>query len=207
MLETYREAVELAVDRKWGQAIALLQRILHEDPAMADAWGQVAAFAIRAERYDQAIDAYKHMIQLEPADPGGYLGAAAAMLRVRKLDEARAHAELASTVAAEHDSRSRAAAHELLARIALARHDAEGARREAGLAQENDPKLPLPAYIEARLLYDQGKHADALSLFEQAIAELKRSSDRTIADLHFHTPTRWFTSSATPRRSRNSSRS
>jgi arylsulfatase A-like enzyme/Flp pilus assembly protein TadD len=187
ILETYREAVELAVDRKWGQAITLLQRILHEDPAMVGAWGQVAAFAIRAERYDQAIDAYKHVIELEPTDPAGYLGAAAAMLRVRKLDEARAHAELAVSVAEERDTRSRAAAHEILARIALARHDDEGARREAELAQADDPKLPLPAYIEARLLYDQGKHADALSLFEQAIAELKRSSDRTIADLHFHT--------------------
>ena len=53
--------------------------------------------------------------------------------------------------------------------------------------ESDDPKLPLPAYIEARLLYDQGKYADALALFEQAIAELKRSGDRTIADLHFYT--------------------
>jgi arylsulfatase A-like enzyme/Flp pilus assembly protein TadD len=187
ILETYREAVALAVDRKWGRAIALFQRILHEDPAMVDAWGQVAAFAIRAERYDQAIDAYKHMIELEPAEPTGYLGAAAAMLRLRKLDEARTHAELAANVAPERDARSRAAAHELLARIALARRDAEGARREAGLARESDPKLPLPAYIEARLLSDQGEYDEALSLFEQAIEELKRSPDRTIADLHFYT--------------------
>jgi arylsulfatase A-like enzyme/Flp pilus assembly protein TadD len=187
ILETYREAVDLAVDRKWGQAIALLQRILHDDPAMADAWERVAAFAIRAERFDQAIDAYKRVIELEPTDPAAYLGAAAAMLKVRKLDDARAQAELAVGVAGEGDARSRAAAHELLARIALARHDAEDARREAALAREDDPKLPLPAYIEARLLYEQGKYADALPLFEQTMAELKRAGDRTIADLHFHT--------------------
>jgi tetratricopeptide (TPR) repeat protein len=187
ILETYREAVDLAGDRKWGQAIALLQRILHEDPAMVDGWERVAAFAIRAERYDQAIDAYKRVIELEPADPAAYLGAAAAMLKVRKLDDARAEAEFAVSVAGEPDARSRAAAHELLARIALARHDGEGARREAELAREDDPKLPLPAFIEARLLYDQGKYADALALFEQTMAELKRAGDRTIADLHFYT--------------------
>lgn len=187
VLETYREAVELGVHRKWGQAIARFQRILHEDPAMVDAWRQVAALAIRAQRYDQAIDAYRHMIELEPDDPAGYLGAAAAMLRLRKLDDARAQADIAVSVAAERDAPSRAAAHELLARIALARRDAEAARREAGLARESDPKLPLPAYIEARLLYDQGEYAEALALFEQAIVELKRSGDRTIANLHFYT--------------------
>jgi arylsulfatase A-like enzyme/predicted Zn-dependent protease len=187
VLETYREAVDLGVHRKWGQAIARFQRILREHPAMVDVWGQVGALAIRAQRYDQAIDAYKHMIDLEPEDPAGYLGAAAAMLRLRKLDDARAHAQSGADVAAERDAPSRAAAHELLARIALARRDAEGARREAGLARENDPKLPLPAYIEARLLYDQGQYAEALALFQQAITELKRSGDRTIVNLHLYT--------------------
>jgi choline-sulfatase len=187
MLETYREAVELAGSRKWGQAIALLQRILREDPAIVDAWEQMAAFAIRAERFDQAIDAYKHVIELDPADPAGYLGAAAAMLKVRRFDDAGEQAELAVSVAGERDIRARVAAHELLARIALARHDGEEARREAGLAREGDPKLPLPTYIEARLLYDQAKYDEALPLFEQAIAELKRSSGRTIANLHFYT--------------------
>ena len=187
ILESYRKAVDLAVDRKWVQAIALLHRILDQDPAIVDAWEQVAAFAMLAERYDQAIEAYSHVIELEPTGPAAYLGAAGAMLKVRKLDDAHAHAELAVRVAGERDARSRAAAHELLARIALARHDAEGARREAGLARESDPKLPLPAYIEARLLSEQGNYAEALSFFEQAIAELKRSSGRTIANLHVHT--------------------
>jgi len=33
----------------------------------------------------------------------------------------------------------------MLAKIALARHDADAAREEAGLAQAEDPALPLPA--------------------------------------------------------------
>jgi tetratricopeptide (TPR) repeat protein len=186
-LETYRQAIELAGDRKWGQAIALLQRVLREDPGMVEAWDQVAAFAIRLEHYDQAIDAYKHVIELDPKDPAAYLGAAAAMLKLRKLDEAGAHAALAISVAGDRDAGGRAAGHELLARIALARHDADGARREAALTRESDPKLPLPTYVEARLLYDQGDYAEALPLFEQASAELKRSGDRAIAELHFYT--------------------
>ena len=56
-----------------------------------------------------------------------------------------------------------------------------------GLAHEADPALPLPAYIEARLLYEQGKYADALPRFEEAIAGLKKPGSPRIAELHFYT--------------------
>src|SRR4051812_40914431 len=47
ILERYRAAVDLAGERQWGQAIALLQQVLKEDPEMADVWAQLAAFATR----------------------------------------------------------------------------------------------------------------------------------------------------------------
>jgi tetratricopeptide (TPR) repeat protein len=187
ILERYRAAVDLAGDRKWADAIALLRQILDDEPEMADVWSQLATFAIRTDRYDLAIDAYKHFIELEPSDPSGYLGAAGAYLRLRKLDDARAHAELAAEVAPERDARSRASSHELLAKIALARHNADQARSEAELARQADPALPMPPYIEARLLSDQGQYADALPLFQQAIAELKKSGALQMTELHFYT--------------------
>ena len=131
MLETYREAVAFAGDRKWGQAIALLQRILREDPAIVDGWEQLAAFAIRAERYDQAIDAYNHVIELDPTDSAGYLGRGNA--QVQKAGRC-GRAGFAVGVAGKRDvqrvSRAR------LSRELRSRHDAEEARREAGLARE-----------------------------------------------------------------------
>ena len=185
ILETYRAAVDRAGDRKWRDAIALLQQILRDDPGMADVWSQLAAFAVRVERYDLATDAYKHFIELKPSDPGGYLGAAATLFKQQKLKEAREHADFAAQMAAERDSRSRVIAHELLAKIALARHDAEDARREAQLAHEADPKLPLPALVEARLLYDQGKYVDALRPFEEALADQRKAGSAPLADLHY----------------------
>ncbi|MBW8868231.1 MAG: sulfatase-like hydrolase/transferase [Acidobacteria bacterium] len=94
---------------------------------------------------------------------------------------------MAADVSAPADRRARAAAHEMLARIALARHDPDEAREEARLAREADPALPLPLFVEARLLYDEGRYQDALPLFEQAIAELKKPGALQIAELHFHT--------------------
>ncbi len=104
-----------------------------------------------AERYDQAVDAYRHIIELKPAYSPAYLGATAALLTLKKLDDARGHAELA-----------------------------------ASMAREADPTLPLPIYIDARLLYDQGNYAEALPLFEQAIAELNRSGELQMTELHFY---------------------
>jgi arylsulfatase A-like enzyme/Tfp pilus assembly protein PilF len=187
ILERYREAVDLAAERRWPQAIALLQQILREDPEMADVWSQLAVFATRADRFDLAVDAYKHHIELQPEEPTAYIGAAAALLKLRRLEESRDHAQLGADVAAPGNRRARASAHEMLAKIALARHDPDTARDEARLAREQDQTLPLPIFIDARLLYDEGRYADALPLFQQAIAELKKSGALQITELHFYT--------------------
>jgi arylsulfatase A-like enzyme/Flp pilus assembly protein TadD len=187
ILERYREAVDHAGRRNWPQAIVLLQRILRDDPEMADVWSQLAVFATRLDRDEQAVDAYRHYLELKPAEPSAYLGVAGGLLKLRKLDEARDHAQLAADVAAENDHRARASAHEMLAKIALAKHDPDAAREEARLAREENPALPLPIYVDARLLYDQGKYADALPLFRQAIAGLMRPGPVQISELHFYT--------------------
>ena len=186
ILERYRAAVDFASQRKWPQAIALLQQILREEPEMADVWSQLAVFATRLDRFDLSVDAYKHYIALKPQDPTAYIGAAAGLLKLRKLDEARETASLAADVADEKDHRSKASAHEMLAKIALAKRDPDAAREEARLARVEDPTLPLPIFIDARLLYDQGKYADALPGFVQAIDELKKSGTLQINELHFY---------------------
>jgi len=187
ILEQYRAAVDLAAARHWPQAIAVLEEILRGDPEMADVWGQLAIVATRLERFDLAADAYAHHIELQPDEPTAYIGAAAALLKLRKLDEARDHAQLAADVAPPANRRARAAAHEMLARIALTRHDPDEAREQARLAHDADPALPLPLFIEARVLYDEARYEDALLLFEQAIGELKKPGALQMVELHFYT--------------------
>src|SRR5207253_9841044 len=131
-------AADFAGRREWARAIPLLHEILRADPEMADVWTQLATFATRVDRFDEALDAYKHYIELKPNEPTAYIGAAAALLKLRKLDEARDHAQLAADVALAPDRRARASAHEMLATIALARHDTDATREEAALAREAD---------------------------------------------------------------------
>ena len=210
ILERYRAAVDLAGDGKFAPAIAVLQQILRDDPQMADVWAQTAAFAIRIDRFDQALDAYRHYITLKPSEPQPYLGAAGALLRLRKYAEAREHALVAVQVAGDKAERAQgvsadgarsisaegargfsrantvATAHELLARIALAQKDDDTAREEARQAEEADPAMPVAAYIEGRIFYDQGKYGDAVQSFEQAIALLRTPGSRPVPELYYY---------------------
>ena len=185
VLETYREAVDLATSRQWMKAIDRLQPLVRANPSLADVWRQIAVFAFDADRLEQAADAYKRVILLQPEDVNAHLGATATLVRLRHFDDARQHADLAVSLAPDRDVASRSAAHEWLARIALVRHDADTAREEADLAQQADPALPMPLFVQGRLLYDQARYADALPIFEQAVAALTASHGRPIAELHF----------------------
>jgi tetratricopeptide (TPR) repeat protein len=161
VLEKYRHAADLAGGLKFDEAVVLYREVLAEDPDMTDVWLQLAEVQIRRGSMPDAIAAYKEVIKRKPKDPGSLIGAAGALLRIGKLDEAQQHAELAISVAP-------AGAHEVLAKIALARHDRDGARREALLAQQADSTLPMPFYVEGLLLYNEGKYAEALGPLTRA---------------------------------------
>jgi arylsulfatase A-like enzyme/Flp pilus assembly protein TadD len=178
VLETYREASELAGERRYFDAIPLYRRILATDPGMADVWLQLAHVLTRAGLTAEGVDAYRQAIKLNPSDPGSLIGAGAGLLRLNRLDEAEAHAQLAVANAP-------AGAHELLAKIALARKDVAGAEREASLAHAADPTLPLPIYVRALVLYRDGKYTEALPYFQEAAKALHERTLQ-INELHFY---------------------
>ena len=196
VLETYRAALALAADHKWSGAIALLQGIVKEDEGSAEVWRQIASFASRIDRHDIAVDADRHLVELDPTDARASLDAAAALLKLRKLNDAHEQAaqalqalETQETLetTASRDRASSARAHMLLAQIALDRRDADQAHQEAVLAREADSTLPMPTYVDARLLYDQGQYEDALPLFEQANQDIKRAHAAPVLPLHYYT--------------------
>ncbi len=186
VVETYRAAVRLGVSRKWSEAMDLLRVALRTEPGRTDLWGQLARFATQAGRDDQAAAAYKRILALEPDAAGARLGAATALLRRQRLEEARHQAALVARPDSGSSRREQAAAHAVLAEIALARRDPASARDEAALVCEADPTQPMPDFVEARLLYAQGRLIDSLPIFEKAVEELSRLHGPPIAGLHFY---------------------
>lgn len=161
VLQKYKQATDLAGARRFAEATALYRELLRENPDMTDVWLQLAEIYGRRGMTADAVEAYKEVIKRNAKDPAGLTGAAAGLLRLARLEEARAHAELAVDVAP-------AAAHELLVRIAIQRGDADTARREARLAQAADATLPMTAFVEGLILHGQGRFDAALPHFMEA---------------------------------------
>ena len=184
IVERYRSAMDRSSAKQWQNAIELFQDLLEEEPELAEGWGQLGATAFKAERFKLAADAYRRASAESPSSGEFHLGAAAALMRLRRMDEARDHAAAALAVAGT-DPMLAAMAHETLTRVALAVRDSAEARAQAELAQRAEPGFPLPAYVEAYLLYEQGRFTDASILFKEAAAA-RTPAGRPIADLHFY---------------------
>ena len=186
VLEQYRLAVDLAGQRRFSEAIGLLEEIVTDSPAMTDVWQQLGNLQVRAGRFQDSVRSYSRVVELRPTDPTGLIAVAASLLKLRELDEAWAHAREAVEIATPENVRALAGTHELLVKIALAREDREAAHRHAALAEAIDPTLPLPTYVRARMLHAEGEYARALPLFEETLRRL-RSRTVTLTEVHFYT--------------------
>lgn len=178
VLQQYKRAADLAGQRRFGEAIVQYRALLREDPDMTDVWLQLADVLVRRGLSAEAVEAYKEVVKRNPNDPAGLTGAAASLLRLGRLREARDHAELAVDVAP-------GTAHELLARIAIELDEPEAARKAARLAQAADPTLPLTSLVEGILLHKKQQYAAALPHF---MAAKQAMAGRTllIPDLNYY---------------------
>jgi arylsulfatase A-like enzyme/thioredoxin-like negative regulator of GroEL len=177
LLRTYRQAIEQIGDGHLDEGAQLLRQILDEDPEMTDVWSQYASTLGRLGHYQQAFEAYARVIRLQPDEANGPLGAASMLLALNRLDEARAHAELAVRSAPSQ-------AHQALALIAVARGRPDEALREADLAAQVDPGLPMRVFISGTIAYNNQDYDGALRfLLEAQRGYASRSAQPR--DLHF----------------------
>jgi tetratricopeptide (TPR) repeat protein len=161
LLRTYRQAIELIGDGRLEESAVLLRQILDQDPNMTDVWSQYATVLGRLNRFEAAFEAYTRVIKLRPEEPNGALGAASMLLALNRLDAARMHAELALKTAPSQ-------AHQALALIEVARKRDAEAIRQATLAAEADPGLPMPAFIRGTIAFNKGQYPEAIALLQEA---------------------------------------
>jgi tetratricopeptide (TPR) repeat protein len=159
--------------------------MLAENPGMADAWSEIGGLLLRLGRTGEAIAAYKRLVEVAPHDPSALVTVAQLLVQAGRLDEAQAQANAAVAMLANAEGRWKAAAHKVLMRVALEREDPTLARAEAARAQQADPSIPLPDFVEGLIRYDAGQVAEALPYFQKAV---DASANRTfqVPDLHYY---------------------
>jgi arylsulfatase A-like enzyme/tetratricopeptide (TPR) repeat protein len=194
-VERFRSAVQLAVDGDWQKSLEVYRALTRDFPHDADLWLHLAQTAARNERQELAIDAYRQALTIEPRNLQAYLGASASSLRARRLDDAAEYARAVLDTTASRTSAAdpvevqdvqKAEAHELLARIALNRRDADAAREEAAAAEAADPKRPVQSFVEGRIAMEQGRYADAVAAFEQALSAARSAGRPPLADVRVY---------------------
>ena len=177
VLERYRAAIALVRQGQFEAALSSFRAIVQENPLMADVWSEIGGLELRLGRPEDALGTYKRLVEVAPHDPAALISVADTLLKLGRVEEARAQAALAATTAPANDARWRATAHQTLAMIALARRDEGGARSEATLANQIDPTLPMPQYVEGLIRYNANQFEGAVPFFTQA---LKETAARTI---------------------------
>jgi len=165
IVEGYRAAIALAARREWSRAIDALREVTTNEGDVADIWNRIGSYEVLLGRDSQAASAFERVIAMEPLNAPAHLSAGRAWLRLSRYDNARKHAQ--KLIETDQPQSVQLEARMLLAEIALARHDAVAARRQASLITEIDEHSTFPAYVEGRLGYGKSRYADALKAFER----------------------------------------
>ncbi len=177
ILERYRGAIALVRRARFDEALSEFHAIVESNPLMADVWSEIGGLDLRLGRLQDALRAYKRLVEIAPHDPAALISVADALTKMGRLDEARAQAALAVKTIPAGEAGWRARAHQTLAMIALARHDEGEARAEAQRANETDPTMAMPQYIEGVIRYNAGQFDTAVPFLSQA---LKATAARTV---------------------------
>jgi choline-sulfatase len=185
-LEAYRQAAQLVTQTRLDAAIEVLQRLVSDNPMMADTWRQLGHVLERAGRLEQAARAYERSAGLMPEDASALLAAARSRFRLGRFEEAQRDAERALARASASAPATQVAAEEILARIAVARKDYDAARTHAENAERVDGSVPMGAFVEGLFSYSQGRHEDALLRLREA-GTASRISSIQLMDLHYYT--------------------
>jgi tetratricopeptide (TPR) repeat protein len=179
----HRAAARLIGDKKYAAGLGILQAIVRDHPALAMVHYQIASLLMRSGRLEEAIAPLTRAAELQPDAADVPAALAAVLLRTGRLDEAQAQADLAVATADKHDTRSVAAAHEVAARVALARRDPDAATAHAAAVLAADPALPMPQFVRGKLLFDEGQYEMAATALEDGAAVLKEHGG-TLPSLH-----------------------
>jgi arylsulfatase A-like enzyme/Flp pilus assembly protein TadD len=157
-------AYTLYHDGELESAVPALQKVVEENPKIEDAWGYLVLALLNLGRPDEAADTTLIALKQLPESKELPLKAARLLAQLGRLDEATVCANVAI-------AREPAAAHTLLAQIAVENGDFEGAEAHARAAISSGSQQPEPRLIWANALLSRGQAREAIDLLTRTLEE------------------------------------
>jgi tetratricopeptide (TPR) repeat protein len=185
LVDQHRAAAMLIGQKKYAAGIRALQAIVDAHPELVTVRYQLGVLLARTGRIEEAIQVFGAIRELRPDSSTAARAMADALLRADKINEAREEAAIAVALAEEEGGAALFAAHDIAARAAMADRDRQSATEHAEAAYDADSSMPVPQFIEGRLLYIEGRYEEAAEALQRA-ADLLQQRQRTLADLHLY---------------------
>ena len=167
-LTDFGSAMQKVAEQHFADAVPELERLTRANPKMIDAWIGLGVALSRSGRPNESLAAYEKAMTVSGGSPQVAIGAAAVLITLGRLDEARKYAEIGLTS-------SPSAGRDLLAQIAEAKGDLAGAEKQTRLALGESGSRVGPLVSLAHLLQKQGKNEEALQNADRALADLART--------------------------------
>jgi tetratricopeptide (TPR) repeat protein len=178
VLRPLAEAFRLFFDGDFEGAVTAFERIVELEPQLIDAWDHLGKSLYYLGRHEQAIEVYRHALEISQGAPNIALSTAEAYLEMGELDAARHHAELATT--------SHEGAWDVLAQCALRAGDLAAAERHIETALSLRGTRVRPLILEAELRLAQGQFEEALALTRAVEREASEEpATGRLSGLHF----------------------
>jgi tetratricopeptide (TPR) repeat protein len=177
VLRDLRRAVDQMQRGNTAEAIRRLSAFTTENPDVVDGFTYLAQ-ALMTQRPADAIGVLQRGLKQHPTSSVLALAAAELLLRERRVDEAKAHAELIL-------KSDPVLAHELLGRIAMARGAWSEAERELRTALDLAPQRTDTLKLLADTLLKQGRRAEEAEMLDRAQQEVETRGLPPIAGLNF----------------------
>lgn len=163
-------------DRRYAESLALIERLLGQNPRILDLYDLKQKVLTRLGRPQEAIEVGKAALRMSPTATHLAIDLANLMLETGQLDDAQKHAELAL-------KSDPGQVHEILARIWIERKDLARAEQEAKLAIATDSDRIASLMTLARVQREQGKLEPALATLNEAMS--LRKEGQQVVGLHF----------------------
>ncbi len=178
-IERLGNGFRLAAARRYDAAAEALGAVVEADPALVEAWIRLGEVLSEAGHPEAAVKAFQQALARSPvAFDDVLISLGYARLQTGALDEAEAAARRAlPTLPAK--------AHELLARVALARNRLSEAEKEARTAGSGRNPQPSSRLVAAEVLVRRGDLVGAVRLLDEVAAEAAARGITAIPRLEF----------------------